>query len=166
MKGSYSLIIKAPKKAEIGALGLKKFEEKYVVYNGSAFGPGGLKRVFRHFSSDKKIHWHIDYLLREGFLEAALIFPGKDLECKLSQKMDKPVDGFGSSDCSCNSHLFQFASFESAFQMISGEVSEMKVIDCDRYQQYKDSKGQYSEEDVLSKLPDAQTYKKGGDFGP
>ncbi|MFO7793984.1 MAG: GIY-YIG nuclease family protein [Candidatus Nanohaloarchaea archaeon] len=164
MKGSYSLIIKAPEEAEVGALGLKKFESDYVVYNGSAFGPGGLKRVFRHFSSDNKIHWHIDYLLEKGTLEVALIFPDKDLECSLSQKMDAPVDKFGSSDCGCNSHLFQFSSFEAAFQKISSVVSDVKVMDKYRYQQYKNSEDQYSKDDVLRDLPGAEAYKKSGNL--
>ena len=160
MKGSYSLIIKAPEKVEVGALGLKNFESDYVVYNGSAFGPGGLKRVFRHFSSDKKIHWHIDYLLQKGELEAALIFPDRDLECELSDKMDRPVQGFGSSDCNCNSHLFEFESFESAFRKISGVVSDMKIMDRDRYNKYKKGEAQDSKDKVLRDLPDAEAYQE------
>lgn len=159
MKGSYSLIIKAPEEVEVGALGLKKFESDYVVYNGSAFGPGGLKRVFRHFSSDKKIHWHIDYLLQKGKLEAALIFPDRDLECELSSEIDSPVQGFGSSDCGCGSHLFEFESFESAFGMISGVVSDMKVMDRDRYNKYKNGEAQDSKNEVLRNLPDAEAYQ-------
>ena len=160
MKGSYSLIIKAPEKVEVGALGVKEFEKEYLVYNGSAFGPGGLKRVFRHFSTDKKIHWHIDYLLEKGELQAALIFPEKDLECELSDNMNDPVDGFGSSDCKCNSHLFQFESFESIFQKVSSIDSDMKVMDRDRYQKYKNGESQESKNNVLRQLPDSNTYEK------
>ena len=160
MKGSYSLIIRAPEEVEVGALGLKKFESDYLVYNGSAFGPGGLKRVFRHFSSEKKIHWHIDYLLEKGELEAALIFPDKDLECEISSEMERPVQDFGSSDCNCNSHLFGFNSFESAFQKISGIVPDMKVMDHDRYNKYKNSEAQGSKDDVLRDLPDSEAYQE------
>ena len=159
MKGSYSLIIKAPEEAEIGALGLKEFDSDYLVYNGSAFGPGGLKRVFRHFSSDKRIHWHIDYLLQEGELEAALIFPDKDLECELSSEFSRPVDEFGSSDCDCNSHLFEFDSFEEVVDQVSDLVSEVKVMDSDRYNEYKNRENQESKEDVLSNFPSAETYQ-------
>ena len=160
MKGSYSLIIKAPEnEVEIGALGLKEFDSEYLVYNGSAFGPGGLKRVFRHFSSDKKIHWHIDYLLQKGELEAALIFPDRDLECDLSSEFSRPVDGFGSSDCSCNSHLFEFDSLKQVFRQISDLVSEVKVMDSDRYKDYKKGENDESKEDVLSNLPGAEAYQ-------
>ncbi len=160
MKGSYSLIIEAPEnEVEIGALGLKEFDSEYLVYNGSAFGPGGLKRVFRHFSSDKKIHWHIDYLLQKGELEAALIFPDRDLECVLSSEFSRPVDGFGSSDCSCNSHLFEFDSLEQVFSQVSDLVSEVKVMDSNRYKDYKKGENDESKEDVLSNLPGAKTYQ-------
>jgi|GEM_PF-1057745 len=160
MKGSYSLIIKAAEnEVEIGALGLKEFDSEYLVYNGSAFGPGGLKRVFRHFSSDKKIHWHIDYLLQKGELEAALIFPDRDLECDLSSEFSRPVDGFGSSDCSCNSHLFEFDSLKQVFRQISDLVSEVKVMDSDRYKDYKKGENDESKEDVLSNLPGAEAYQ-------
>jgi Uri superfamily endonuclease len=160
MKGSYSLIIEAPEKeVEIGALGLKEFDSEYLVYNGSAFGSGGLKRVFRHFSSDKKIHWHIDYLLQQGKLEAALIFPNKDLECDLSSEFSRPVDGFGSSDCSCNSHLFEFDSLEQVFSEVSDLVSEVKVMDSDRYKDYKKGENDESKDNVLSNLPGAETYQ-------
>lgn len=161
MKGSYSLIIKTPEEANIGALGLKNFERCYTVYNGSAFGPGGLKRVLRHFSSDKKLHWHIDHLLNQGRVEAALIFPGKDIECDLSSKMEGlEVEGFGCSDCGCNSHLFEFDSFEDAFS-VSELFSDIKVLDSDRYNEYKNSEGDKTVDDLLSDLPDAEAYKEG-----
>lgn len=160
MKGSYSLIIRTPEKMEIGALGVKRFEMNYAVYNGSAFGPGGLKRVLRHFSSDKKIHWHIDHLLSNSEIEAALIFPGKDLECELSRKMENEVKGFGSSDCSCSSHLYQFGSFSEAFYKISGLVSEVKIMDRDRYNKYKNAESEEAYEKVFQDLPDADTYKQ------
>ena len=111
LKGSYALLIETPKKAEIGSIGVKKFKKPYAVYGGSAFGPGGLKRVKRHFEKslgEKKTHWHIDYLLKTGELEKAWLFPGQDMECKVSEIVDgDPVQGFGASDCSCSSHLIE-----------------------------------------------------------
>lgn len=163
MKGSYSLIIKAPEQAEIGALGLKKFDSKFVVYNGSAFGPGGLKRVIRHFSSDKKIYWHIDYLLKEGELKKALLFPEKDLECELSGEMSRPVEGFGSSDCSCNSHLFEFDSIKEIFKAVDS-VSHVKVLDEQRYQKYQQDKNGKAFEEFIGDLPDAESYKESSGF--
>lgn len=162
MKGSYSLIIRTPEEAEIGALGLKKFSEKYAVYNGSAFGPGGLKRVLRHFSSSKKIHWHIDYLLDVGKLEAAVIFPEKDLECDLSQRIDgRPVEDFGCSDCGCESHLFEFESFSEALDELD-VFSEVKVIDRDRYEKYSSGESEKSVDDLIRNLPDSDSYERSG----
>jgi len=67
-KGSYSLMIelKSSQEIKIGALGTKKFPKGYYAYNGSAFGPGGFKRVERHkqtLEKGNKMHWHIDYFL-------------------------------------------------------------------------------------------------------
>lgn len=159
MKGSYSLIIKTPKKAEVGALGLKKFDKEYAVYNGSAFGPGGLKRVFRHFEFSGNPHWHIDYLLKSGYLEAAVIFPGKDLECRLSQKLNGDlVKDFGCSDCSCQSHFFEYNSFSEALTDLE-LFSDMKVIDRERYEEYRNSESQKSIKDLIEYLPDTESYK-------
>lgn len=159
MKGSYSLIIKTPEKAEIGALGQQKFNKKYAVYNGSAFGPGGLKRVLRHFSNDKKIHWHIDYLLNTGALEKAFIFPEKDLECSLTNKLSGDlVEGFGCSDCQCKSHLFEYNDFSK----IVGELSVfpgVKVMDQDRYKQYSNVETEKPIKNLIGNLPDADTYE-------
>lgn len=121
-KGSYSLMLEADTTVEVGALGEKQFKGIYV-YNGSAFGPGGLKRVRRHFRTAKgegSTHWHIDYLLRNAEVKKAFIFPGRDLECELSMVMDNPVEGFGSSDCDCSSHLYSFDSMSQVESVMEG----------------------------------------------
>lgn len=158
MKGSYLLMIRPPQEAEIGALGAKQFESDLMVYNGSAFGSGGLKRVLRHFSSDKKVHWHIDYLLEEGEIIMALIFPEADLECELSQMMSRPVEDFGSSDCECNSHLFEFDSINQVFKAVDS-FSHVKVLDKQRYDQYQHAENKEAFNDVIRDLPDAESYK-------
>jgi Uri superfamily endonuclease len=122
-KGSYVLVVKMDSKdVEVGALGEKYFDGIYA-YNGSAFGPGGLSRVERHFRTARgegSTHWHIDYLLRSGEVLKAYLFPGEDLECELSSMMDDPVPGFGSSDCDCSSHLFRFESVDQIEEELSG----------------------------------------------
>jgi len=116
LKGSYTLLVELSEKKEIevGSLGSIKFSKGFYAYNGSAFGPGGLKRVDRHrekSSEGGNPHWHVDYLLVSENTEIVEVFKeeGSDHECSLSQKMRQEfvsVDGFGCSDCSCNSHLF------------------------------------------------------------
>ncbi len=114
-KGSYTLIIKIPedKVVEVGRLGSLEFPAGFYAYNGSAFGPGGLKRVERHKekSSEKdSAHWHIDYLLIQKEADIIKVFKTeKNHECSLSRKMMReldPMKGFGCSDCDCVSHLF------------------------------------------------------------
>ncbi len=106
-KGSYLLEIEINGDVEVGALGVRSFNGVYV-YCGSAMGPGGLSRVKRHFrkaEGEGSTHWHIDYLLREGKVRKAYLFPGRDIECQLSNELSTGVHGFGASDCSCDSHL-------------------------------------------------------------
>jgi len=64
------------------------------------------KRLERHLRKEKKLHWHIDYLLRESEIEE--IFLSEREECEVA-KAFLPfgyVPGFGCSDCLCRSHLF------------------------------------------------------------
>jgi len=126
MKGSYILVIFLSKqvKIEIGALGTISFSKGYYLYVGSAMGNIGSttleNRVKRHLtdSANKKIHWHIDYLLNdEGFSITKLyIVPSlMRLECVIARDIkeasDSFIKNFGSTDCSCKSHLFYFKEF-------------------------------------------------------
>ena len=114
-KGTYCLIIHLDHLSQIrvGALGTFDFLSGWYIYVGSAMGPGGLRaRIARHGRLDKRLHWHIDYLLAEGTLEATwqIASPVKH-ECTWAKAVARlpdvqiPVPGFGSSDCKCSSHL-------------------------------------------------------------
>lgn len=79
---------------------------------------GLIGRLSHHLSKkSKKIHWHIDYLLRcpEAHIKTVLIYPSRTRqECRLNQRIAALpgakviVKGFGASDCisGCASHLF------------------------------------------------------------
>jgi Uri superfamily endonuclease len=58
---------------------------------------------------DKKPKWHIDYLLTNpGFSLRYAIFvvTQERCECQLARELNKStIPKFGSSDCSCRSHL-------------------------------------------------------------
>lgn len=133
MKGSYTLLIKLPRQTSIriGSLGKIKFEPGFYMYNGSAFGPGGLKRVQRHKEKSEEgdnPHWHIDYLLIQKETEICRTFEleGRDHECSISEEMKKefnPVDDFGCSDCQCNSHLFHTSNRERAENFLKNYYS-------------------------------------------
>ncbi len=111
MKGIYALIItlEEDKNICVGKLGPVDFKKGYYVYIGSALN--SLEgRINRHHRKDKRLRWHIDYLLNEGRIVEILCFETtKRLECTFARTFPKTLDSiknFGSSDCSCESHLF------------------------------------------------------------
>lgn len=127
MKGSYILVIYNQENIEIlvGALDKIKFNKGFYFYVGSAMGNSGsttlVNRVKRHISPSKtkKTHWHIDYLLDNKYtsIKCVYLIPSlQNLECLLANeflnKADSYISKFGSSDCSCKSHLFYFKDFK------------------------------------------------------
>ncbi|MBC7262431.1 MAG: GIY-YIG nuclease family protein [Chloroflexi bacterium] len=113
--GTYALILKLEKETRIriGRLGTFSFPPGYYVYVGSALGSGGLQaRLARHQRSDKKLHWHIDYLLAHARIVGIQVdHSGKQLECRWAQLLlSEPwaqvvAPRFGASDCRCPTHL-------------------------------------------------------------
>jgi len=113
-RGVYLLIIYLPKDKtiKIGNLEEIDFKEGYYVYIGSA-KKGLSKRIERHKRKSKKLHWHIDYFLQKAkILNDIPIITNFEIECFLAEKIlqisDNFIQNFGSSDCSCISHLFYF----------------------------------------------------------
>jgi sugar fermentation stimulation protein A len=114
--GSYLLVIflMSDKEIEVGHLGYVYFKSGYYIYVGSAMINLN-QRIDRHKRKNKKLFWHIDYLLKEAQLLHALPIRSNDvLECDIAKNLkqisDKEICDFGSSDCNCKSHLFQFDS--------------------------------------------------------
>lgn len=117
-KGTYALIMRLDQQCRIpvGKLGTFLFPEGWYVYTGSAFGPGGLKsRIHRHLKKKKKNHWHIDYLRnRCNIINVWISTSETRLECQWASKLYQSgnaiisVSGMGSSDCTCETHLFLF----------------------------------------------------------
>lgn len=110
LKGSYLLILhlQSAKEIRIGKLGAINFEPGYYIYAGSAMNSLE-KRIKRHFSDDKKLWWHIDYLTVNAEPLYTLAIPDKKVECFLATKISArfaQIKGFGCSDCDCSSHLF------------------------------------------------------------
>lgn len=111
MKGSYVLIIenKKDQTIQVGKLGKIFFKKGFYAYVGSALN-GLEQRINRHLRVNKKIHWHIDYLLSKTKVVDIFFIENKiKEECKIAdnfkQKL-KFIPKFGCSDCNCNSHLF------------------------------------------------------------
>lgn len=109
--GSYILIILLDRRRAIsvGALGTVVFEAGAYAYVGSALR-GLDARIDRHLRDEKKLHWHIDYLLQHAeIVDVVRVYTDQRLECRIAAPLcDRlpRVDGFGCSDCSCPSHLF------------------------------------------------------------
>ena len=107
---SYQLFINVEKEIDliIGKLGRFIFPIGSYVYTGSA-QKNMNKRIERHLSKNKKLHWHIDYLLNNDAVQIIDIKKSEIIECSLNQKTNGVIiiKGFGSSDCNlcCGSHL-------------------------------------------------------------
>ncbi|MDR1162880.1 MAG: GIY-YIG nuclease family protein [Candidatus Accumulibacter sp.] len=112
---TYQLLIEVsePARVEVGKLGCFDFPAGYYVYTGSA-RKNFKARVARHLSPEKKMRWHIDYLLAARGVRVAEVLDHFDDECEVNQRTPGQVvvDGFGSSDCrsGCKSHLKRVSS--------------------------------------------------------
>jgi len=122
-RGVYTLVIRVKRqlRKKIGKFGEYVFPPGLYVYIGSAMGEGSTSlenRLKRHFSRNKRLKWHIDYLLCDPSVElvgAIYALSERRLECELSKTIAQHpasrviVRGFGSSDCTsgCPSHLYK-----------------------------------------------------------
>jgi Uri superfamily endonuclease len=131
MNGVYVLIIEshADMELEIGKLGRIPFKKGFYAYVGSALR--GLEqrigRHRRHVGDNKKLHWHIDYLLASPAVELIEVICAETeerKECEIAVTLNQwfeSIQKFGCSDCSCTSHLFCASSV--------AELNE-RVYDC------------------------------------
>jgi len=112
--GIYLIIITFLKRksVSVGSLGTIDFAPGFYVYTGSAKSILA-GRVGRHVRKRKTKRWHIDYLVAEADgVQALPVYTGHDLECPaalgVAELAEKPIPGFGCSDCRCESHLHYF----------------------------------------------------------
>ena len=113
--GTYCLILQLQEKKDItiGKLGTLHFQAGTYVYVGSAL-KNMEKRLQRHLRKEKTLFWHIDYFLQYAHIFNILrINSLEKLECKIAHlilnlPVSQAIPHFGSSDCSCLSHLFYF----------------------------------------------------------
>ncbi len=116
MTGSYILLINLTegKAISIGSLKSLQFHRGCYAYVGSAMS-GFKSRLNRHLRSNKKLYWHIDYLLDKATINSIIICETSNrTECTIAQALEHQfgsIHGFGASDCKCPSHLF-FATDE------------------------------------------------------
>ncbi len=136
-KASYALILKVNQDftGAIGRLGTFPIKSGYYIYVGSAFGSGGLlARITHHKRIAAKPHWHIDYL-RQGASLIGLWYSYDEIKrehdwANILTAMDgvtAPYPGFGSSDCTCETHLSYHAkkpSHQKFTKQISAHFSD------------------------------------------
>ncbi|MCX8055400.1 MAG: GIY-YIG nuclease family protein [Ignavibacteria bacterium] len=116
---TYCLYIQISRKISIniGKLGKVDFPKGIYLYCGSA-RKNFDARINRHLTRNKKIRWHIDYLLGNKYSKIIKIEKFKleeHTECSLvkyyvlNNIAEKYVIGFGASDCQngCRSHLLK-----------------------------------------------------------
>ena len=134
MKGCYCLIINLNKtcEIEIGKLGKIEFKKGHYVYIGSAMN-SLTARIKRHLSDEKKLHWHIDYLLKNGNAEVIEVICNvseEKIECELSQLISQKSEGvanFGCSDCQCESHLYYFENRKEAIECVKNAYDSIAM---------------------------------------
>jgi Uri superfamily endonuclease len=133
--GTYALILFCPRagRVEVGKLGAFDLRPGWYAYSGSAFGPGGLRaRCRHHLRRPTRPHWHMDYLRTVASLRAIWFTPdAAHREHQWAEMIGSlpeartPIPRFGSSDCTCASHLFGFPgrpSFERFRRMARRRV--------------------------------------------
>jgi sugar fermentation stimulation protein A len=115
-RGSYLIVleIKKDKSIHVGKLGNIFFRKGFYVYVGSAMA-NLTARIERHRRLRKNFHWHIDSLREEAdFITALSVRSSYRLECEIAGAISGiaqwSVPKFGSSDCSCPTHLFGFTN--------------------------------------------------------
>jgi sugar fermentation stimulation protein A len=130
-RGSYMVTLHLPADVTIGvgALGELAFKAGWYVYCGSA-QRNLAQRMARHLRQGakpqgagqpttggrraKKTHWHLDYLTPYADAMKALpVASYRNLECDFARTLaglgGEPIPRFGSSDCTCPTHLYRFA---------------------------------------------------------
>ncbi|MGQ9524291.1 MAG: GIY-YIG nuclease family protein [Armatimonadota bacterium] len=111
--GLYRLVLFLPRPAfvQVGRLGAFRLCPGLYAYVGSA-KCGIARRVRRHLATEKRLRWHVDYLLAHAVVtEVHALEDAEASECTWAARTIAesgravPIPGFGASDCRCRSHL-------------------------------------------------------------
>ncbi len=127
--GIYLLLIHLPegRDIEVGALGRIHFNMGFYIYIGSA-QRNLRRRIERHLRREKKLKWHVDYLLQYAHIQEYHIFHlGKEWEARIAEILCERypyIKGFGSSDSRAPSHLI-FIGSKDEWDEILGEIRYM-----------------------------------------
>ena len=135
--GTYVLVVHLPSDIvlRIGRLGTFWLPTGYVLYVGSAMGPGGVRRrTDRHRDADAVKRWNLDHL--KGVAHPVELWWTQDtakvVECAWAMALCGlpgfccPAPGFGSNDCkTCPAHLYHSSARPSvgAFAEVACNVT-------------------------------------------
>jgi len=122
----------------VGALGGCALPVGWLCYVGSALG--GLRaRLYRHARSDKRYHWHIDYVLAAApLVEVWCRADSARLECAWARQVaacpgvtpyPRPL---GASDCACYTHLFSMATVAAVQAVYAALDARWPLLRCAR----------------------------------
>lgn len=94
------IVLARPARIRVGRLGTFDFPAGRYAYTGSA-GRHPAARLRRHLSCNKRLHWHIDYLLTAPEARVVGIRCFDAAECLVNRSMPGRtiIPGFGASDC-------------------------------------------------------------------
>lgn len=135
--GFYQLLISLPRRSSItpGKLGTFQLPRGLYIYTGSA-RRNLRSRIVRHLGREKRLRWHVDYLLQYGIIRLVLIYPlhlftecGLNLMALRVLNGEFPIHRFGASDCRCRSHLVRVpkgAGFRDVERSICG-AAELRM---------------------------------------
>ncbi len=102
------IVLAEPARLSIGQLGVFDFPAGSYVYTGSA-RRNIEARIARHLRNEKKLKWHIDYLLASPQASISKVTQYALPECGINQQTTGIIliACFGASDCraGCGSHL-------------------------------------------------------------
>lgn len=102
------IVLARPARIRVGRLGTFDFPAGRYAYTGST-GRHPAARLRRHLSRNKRLHWHIDYLLAAPEARVVGIRCFDAAECPVNRSTPGRIliPGFGASDCRarCGGHL-------------------------------------------------------------
>ena len=143
--GAYTMLLFLSKQVTVtaGKLGKQTFPRGYYTYTGSALGNGAnLKhRISRHLKNEKRMFWHIDYLLADENVSVEAVIAAEtheNMECTINSYLKSEsgakvlVKGFGASDCKkhCGSHLLYFPEISETKGLLQKLVAHLQSLSC------------------------------------
>ena len=134
-KGTYILLIELENTQKIkpGKLPETDYKKGTYMYVGRA-RKGLRARINRHLRRKKKIFWHIDVLLQKAKIKGVWIRENFFDECTVASEIlnyrasgATTLEGVGSSDCRCPSHLIYFPANTKGIRALGNHLGFERV---------------------------------------